>query len=515
MSERTVDPRGGDVVKGPVTNPTRAGRDQRGDETASLPQRSLEIVLRDNLLVLVILLQAVFILVVGRALLNVDSWLTLVSGREIWQHGLPHRDTLTAIPLGREWIDQQWLAQVAFYGLDRVGGLGLAIFFHALMVTAALTITVVAARLRGASSRMTLLAAVVCLVIAPWSWQLRAQSIALPLFALTLALMSTDPGLARRRTWLVFPALVLWANVHGSVVLGAVLVSLAGAFGLLGLIRRRQTVPVWRSAAFLGAPWLCLLATPYGADVVGYYRLILVDSPVSKNITEWRAPTPSGYFLLFFAAGAATVVIAIWQRRRLSPYDLAVLAVTLAGACRSVRAIVWFSLALAMLLPVALDGLLPATGVRHVHRRLAAALTGILAAAFVAVSIFTLTKADAWFEQDWSTRGARAAARAVRASDAGAVVWASGTYADWLLWKEPSLRGHLAWDARYELLTAPEMRAIVRFNGHKAGWQPSLLRYPLLVVDRRRHRTQARALLADPDFRVVFADDSVVIFSRT
>ena len=125
----------------------------------------------------------------SRSTAGSPSW----PGREIVDNGLPHHETLTTIPAGRVWTDQQWLAQVLYYGIYRVGGLGLAVVFHALMVSLALAVTVITSRVRGASSRMTLLAAIVCLVVAPWSWQLRAQSVALPLFALTLAAMSTDP----------------------------------------------------------------------------------------------------------------------------------------------------------------------------------------------------------------------------------------------------------------------------------------------------------------------------------
>ena len=472
--------------------------------------------MNDNLLVIVILVLALFLLVIGRTLLGVDSWLTFTSGREIAQHGLPHHEALTTIPSGRTWTDQQWLAQLVFYGLQGVGGLGLAVLFHALMVSTALAITVVASRVRGASSRMTLAAAVVCLLVAPWSWQLRAQSIALPLFALSLALVSTDSRLTARRTYFVFPTLVLWANVHGSVILGATLVSLAAVLAFGDLLRRGGvSAGLWRPALFLVAPWACVLVSPYGTDLVAYYRLLLVDSPVSRYITEWQAPTPHGYFLAFFAVAAATVVIASWQRRRLSLHDLMVLALTLAGASRSVRAVVWFSLALAMLLPLALDGIVKPSRSRPVRRRLAATLTGGLAAVLAATAIYTLTRSDAWFEHGWSARGARAALLATQASGAATTIWSSGTLADWLLWKEPSLRGRIAWDARFELLTEPELRSIVLFNSLKPGWRTSTLGYPVLVLDRHEDNAQLQALRSELGTAVLFADKWVVVLARS
>ena len=482
----------------------------------------VDVAAENNLLVALTLVLGVFLLVVGRKLFGVDSWLTLMAGREIVEHGLPNRELLTTIPAGREWVDQQWLAQLVFYGLDRAGGLGLALVFHALMVSSAIAIALTASRMRGASARMTLLAAVVCLVMAPWSWQLRAQSIALPLFALTLALVATDERQTARRTYLVFPLLVLWANIHGSVVLGATIVSLVGLVGLLGAVgitpRRQQQPPsssAIRPLLFLVAPWACIFVSPYAAGLDGYYRVLLFDGTISRYITEWQAPRPHGYFLVFFVVAIAVVAIAVWKRRSLSLLDLAVLALTLAGALRSVRAVVWFSIALALLLPLALDGIVRPGPSPPVHRRVAALLLGTLVAVLAAVTLFVATRDDAWFEKDWSAGAARVAAEAARSTNRPAAVWSSGLASDWLLWKEPSLRGRVAWDVRFELLTGDELREIVRFNDNRGNWRQTLAAYPILVLDREREAEQLRELRRDGGTRVIYADRSTVVLRRT
>ena len=77
-----------------------------------------------------------------------DSWLTLVSGREVVQHGLPQHDQLMALSLGARWVDQQWLAQVVFYELARLGGIQAAVILHVLLLAGAFAIAVVAARSR-------------------------------------------------------------------------------------------------------------------------------------------------------------------------------------------------------------------------------------------------------------------------------------------------------------------------------------------------------------------------------
>ena len=50
------------------------------------------------------------------ALVVGDTWLTLMAGREVVDHGLPKTETLTILGAGATWTDQQWLAQVVVYG---------------------------------------------------------------------------------------------------------------------------------------------------------------------------------------------------------------------------------------------------------------------------------------------------------------------------------------------------------------------------------------------------------------
>ena len=69
---------------------------------------------------------------------------------------------------------------------------------------------------------------------------------------------------------------------------------------------------------------------------------------------------PGGTTALFYVLAAVTVaLVAIGRcRRRLTVFELLVLGVTLAGAVQAVRGVIWFALAAAAILPVALDGLL-------------------------------------------------------------------------------------------------------------------------------------------------------------
>src|SRR5262249_19011732 len=80
-----------------------------------------------------------------------DSWLTLLGGREIAALGIPHTDTLAVITHGQPWVDQQWLAQLAYWGVYRLGGLRLDLLLTIVLELAALVIVLVASRRRGGS----------------------------------------------------------------------------------------------------------------------------------------------------------------------------------------------------------------------------------------------------------------------------------------------------------------------------------------------------------------------------
>ncbi len=243
--------------------------------------------LEENGLLVIVLgaFAIVFVLSLHKQLV-VDGWMAIVSGRWIVQHGLPSHDTLTVLTHGRRWTDEQWLAQVALYGLWRLGGVKLALFVHTLLVTGGLAGAALFARTRGATARsVTWIAIPVLIAYYPVASVMRPQSFAFPLFAAVLWLVLDDARQPSRRVFWTLPLLVLWTNLHGSVVLGAMLVSLDG---LVGMVQKRR--PSGRGLALLLAPWACVFASPYGPHLPAYYEKILVGGDFKQFVTEW-APT--------------------------------------------------------------------------------------------------------------------------------------------------------------------------------------------------------------------------------
>ena len=146
-----------------------------------------------SLLIMALSLVAVVSLVQLPEHITQDTWLALVDGRFITAHGVPQHDTLFVITHGARWIDQQWLAQLALYGLDRVGGLALYGLIYVALTFAGFGLAVAAARKLGGSERHALwVLPIAGFLYFAGSSNVRTQGFAYPLFSATLWLLARE-----------------------------------------------------------------------------------------------------------------------------------------------------------------------------------------------------------------------------------------------------------------------------------------------------------------------------------
>jgi hypothetical protein len=441
-----------------------------------------------------------------RAAVQADTWYTLVSGRLIWDSGLPHHDTLTVLTAGKSWVDQQWLAQLLFYGLWSVGGVATAVFSLVALYTGSYAVLAVGTRSRGASARSVALVTGASFLVGIQNTILRSQVPAYLLCALVLVLLLADRGRLSVRLYLSLPLLVLWANVHGSVLVGALLVSLYGA---TQLSRRRLT----RAGVLLLSPWVCVLVSPYGLELPGYYRSVLDNPTLAHNVGEWGASTFRGQ-PLFFALLAAGLVLVTLARRRLTPFAILALAATGLLGLLAIRNIVWFALVAAAVLPLALDAAWPPGETRRRSSlNLALAAVGICLAALMAVVV--ATRGSKWLEGEYPTHAVTVVSSAARASQ-GTRIFATEKYADWILFKHPELAGRVAYDARFELLSRRQLERIVAFRAERGtDWLGAARGYDLLVLDPKGDSGALRLLKAEPGISTLYRDDKVVVLRRS
>jgi len=443
-----------------------------------------------------------------------DSWLVILGGQEIIHHELPAHDTLTIWEHGREWVDQQWLGQLFFYGLYALGGVKVVLLAHSAAVASAFVGAIAAARWRGGSVRSVCWIALPTVYILTWaSGNARAQTLALPLFVAVVWLLIRDARSESRRIFLVFPLLVLWGNVHGSALVGALFVGLYGV--TYGFERRRESLRSWlpRTALLCIGPLACLFASPYATSLPGYYAHIVANPGFREFVTEWKPTSLSIQTAPFYALAFAGVWILGRRGDRLTRFEKLLLFVTLLMAVQTIRNVIWFALAALILIPTPLDAALkPNTAaMRYSFLNRALVLISVMAALVAVVGV--VVKPSPWLTRSYPA-GALTAVDRAAARAPGVRVFANEQYGDWLLLNRPELRGRLAFDIRFELLSKKQFETLVNARRRVQGWRQTLAPFGLFVLKKGPDTRLAAALLRDPGTRALYRGGGAIVISQ-
>jgi hypothetical protein len=290
--------------------------------------------------------------------LNGDLYLLLFSGRYVAHHGPVGYDPFGTIQHGQEWLNQQWLSEVGFYGAERVVGTTGITVLYGLLLGLPLALLLTAIRRKGTLALIAVAAMYlpgILAIIHP-----RAAGLTLLLFAsLGLAILAGwgprgAPG-ARSRAILAviaLPALfALWANVHGGFIAGLLLVG-AVTVGLAIDERRALPGPPGSAIVLLGAGGLlgavaATFATPLGPDIWSYIASFR-NSALKLASTEWEPVTNSIPAIGYLVAAAAVAVWTWWNElppRRVMPALVALGFIVFAAS--SMRNLIFVAPALA------------------------------------------------------------------------------------------------------------------------------------------------------------------------
>jgi hypothetical protein len=271
-------------------------------------------------------------------------------------------------------------------------------------------------------------------------------------------------------------------------VVGAAIVALRGVLLLVPAIRRRvrpaEALP--RAALLVLLPWACVLASPYALELPGYYHRTLANPTFARIVFEWT-PSTVRTEPIFFGALLLAGWLGFGYGRTLSGFARLALALSAVGGLLAIRNIVWFALVAVAVLPRALDAAwAPRQTPRHNRLNLALALVAIAGLSTVAAA--TAAHGRSWYERAFPSRAAGVVA--VAAADPNARVFANDRYADWLLFEQPSLRGKVAYDIRFEMLTARQLQAIFDFTLQRGpAWRRVANGYDLLVLDPTQQKS--------------------------
>ena len=448
-------------------------------------------------------------------LLTPDAFLDLYAGRWIAAHGLPRHDPFTVEGHGRAWIDQQWLAHLVYYRVWQLGGYALVGALSALLVATAVGVAAWLIMRRTGSPGITLAVLIPAYLLMLTHTQIWAESFAIPLFALLVALIYDDERQpdTRTRVLLAIPLLAVWANLHGTVLMGA---AIAAAYGMWGLVTGRCR---WRCLALVLLSPLAAVATPYGADIGGYYRSVLGNAVIRQNVNIWGPWSPDSFFSIHFAATALLAATAVvWAVRRGHRPDLVAAALAAEHAHRRrVRDP----------LPVLVRN--PGSDRRsggprlHVRRRAHAvrpdhAASGRRRPARGGGRLrgsCSRATSDAHVPAHRSDGDGGSHRRGSWPRAPCSLAMADYAVAPALLWQHPELAGRIGFDTRFEIYAQPRLVGWFRFNDGAPGWDAATSGYDLLAISSSRHPELAARIRAAPDWRVDRSDAQGLIASRT
>ncbi len=370
---------------------------------------------------------ALFFLVVASATFKIstyDVWWHLAYGQLIFETGeIPRHDVFSFTATGAERTDHEWGFQILVYGLYLLGGGALLIVAKALLI-ALVTLIVhrFVRRETGLSSGVAALALVPFVLAGHNRYVLRPEILSLA-FSVVLATalfrrrrsgasegssgasLWKGGGASLRDLWWIPALFVVWANVHGGLIVGIVMLALclAGRAVEIARSRSRQS-PVGEGGRPAPRTLLALLAlslaggliNPFFHRVYGvsFHITSLHESGIFRNL-EWQPPQWPAHWLFFLLVAGSGAVVAASLRRLDLPAALN-LAFVAFIALQYVRNLAFFGL-LAPIFLTAMIGARPAPDASRPGSRerlrerlsrllpapVAAAILGLLAVSFL------------------------------------------------------------------------------------------------------------------------------------
>ena len=191
------------------------------------------------------------ILTCGLTPMQTDTWWQLRAGHDMWvSKRVLLADTYSHTAYGSFWPNHEWMAEIIFYVLYRIGGFALLTLFAGALIAGGWAATWRLAS--GQAERKFVWVGLALVASAGW-WEPRPHAFSILFIPLMVLLLVRD------RPWWIPLVFLVWANVHGGVLLGLVLLG-------VGLAAQTMVEPYrWRrSILVLLASALAMTATPLG-----------------------------------------------------------------------------------------------------------------------------------------------------------------------------------------------------------------------------------------------------------
>jgi hypothetical protein len=306
-----------------------------------------------------------------------DVFWHVKAGEWIVAHGeIPTVDPFSFTAEGSRWVFHNWLFDLPLHVLhDQLGLTGLIV--GRALIVAALGLSLFGLLRLSCADALAGVLATLALAAMRVRFFMRPLLGSFFLFAAVLALLiryeKSDELNPRRMTFWTIPLLVLvWANVHASVIFGLILI---GTFWLARIARRRPQ----RGFLLLGIASLCAaLVNPNGYRILTYpFEIAHLHRTLSLPNLEFATPGLGNYALVFYwVLIAVASCVLLLERKRVPLY----LWIAIAGfgylGLTSYRGIPTFSILLVFVIATLAESSRPIFHRTLVACTLMAAITG-------------------------------------------------------------------------------------------------------------------------------------------
>lgn len=446
-----------------------------------------------------------------------DTYWHIAAGRWILAHGtVPHRDVFSFSMPGAPWQPFEWLAGVLFAWLyDHVGWAG-PIAVTAFAFAAALGL-LLSTLLRHVPPVYAMIATVLAWIAALPHIAARPHILALPLLVAWMAALVTARSRDRVPPLWLAPLMTLWANLHGSYILGLGFAALLAGEALLAAADWRARLAAARGWGFFGLAMVgAAVLTPFGVEGL-VLPFKLVGMRANAFVLEWHSPDFQHELLLelwilLFLLGALA------RGWRLPPARIAMLLLLLHMTLQHARYCELLGFVAPLLAAPALGPQLAASFKARAASRLdrviaecarPASLRGIAlaAVAFLAVSAVALDRGS---ERGSDAVTPAAALAAVAAHHVDGSVFNAYEFGGYLIFRgiKPFIDGRYFYGDAF----------IARYMAAVAGVGddlPRLLHHYHIAWALLAPKSPAAALLARlPGWERLYADDIAVVYVR-
>ncbi len=224
-------------------------------------------------------------------------------GEYILTHGLLYHDIFSFTKLGQPFVGYEWLSEVIYAGVFRLGGLPAVLVFCALLI--ALTYAWLTHWLlrRGVDPLLAYLTGIAAAVLGSVHWLARPHLFTL--LGVSILMGRLERSEEGASPWGFFPLFAVWANLHGGFLFGLVVIAIYVVGDIAEALVSGERAFWFRRArrdgAALGLASLGPLLNPYGLALPRHVLEWFGMSFVIDHTNEYLSPdfhSMTGKFVL-------------------------------------------------------------------------------------------------------------------------------------------------------------------------------------------------------------------------